>query len=59
MIATLFGGLIGAVLGLMTFIAIMCIWGNTGKTNKLLTELVQYRRIDKGLDPITKEPLGE
>jgi hypothetical protein len=57
MIGTLIGGLVGFVLSLLVFIAIMCIWGNTGRTANLLNELVQYKRIEKRLDPKTGKPL--
>jgi hypothetical protein len=52
-VAGLLGGLVGFILGLFCFIALMCIWGNTGKTQTYLFELLQYRRIDRGLDPLT------
>jgi len=44
------GGLVGFLIGLFIFIAIMSIWSNTGRTAKLMLELVRYARLDHGLD---------
>ena len=43
-------GLISFLVGLFIFIAIMSIWSNTGKSANYLFELVQYQRLDRGLD---------
>jgi len=47
------GGVIGFIIGLLCFIALMSIWGATNRTAKAVEELRSLKRIESGLDPKT------
>jgi len=49
----LIGGLIGFVISLFCFIALMSIWGASNRTAKAVEELRSFKRIENGLDPKT------
>jgi len=51
--------LVALVVGIMLFIAPLVIWSNTGKTARLLEELVKYERLDRGLDVSTGKVLKD
>lgn len=53
---TIVASFVSFILGLILFIAVMCIWGSTSKMEKYLLELLQYERMSRNLDPLTGLP---
>lgn len=48
--------LVAFIWWLVTFIAICCIWSNTGRTAKALEEMVYYQRQNHGINVKTGRP---
>ena len=44
------GSIVGVTIGILTFVALMCTWSNTGRIVKCWEEYIGWGRMERGLD---------